>query len=288
MLEQQDLDIPGDRRQAVLEVGGHRRFRAALAAAVHPVFALVGEQPGQGDQDEVREQFLFHRALALAVEVLDAQGALADLEQLLDAPSSMVEGREVFDAGCLRIEQRRRQREAGAPGGVLDQPQAERPEAGARVFGAQGAQGVPARRDLGHAVGAVAGKERVEGAAGLRLQPEHRMQAPRRMRVQQFAGIVAAVVHHDVAFPGSASPADRRTPPCGSCPPTPPRPGAPTAMPDVPPIGRPVAGALKPHRVDKSLHQHRTVAVLRRPVLRKPPQRHRQRLRSQALHPDPR
>ncbi len=82
----------------------------------------------------------------------------------------MVEGREVFDADCLRIKQRRRQREAGAASGVLDQPQAERPEADARVFGAQGAQGVRARRDLGP-------------DKSLYLRVELRLPVPRFLRV---------------------------------------------------------------------------------------------------------
>ena len=56
----------------------------------------IGEEPIQGDQNEVGKDFLFDTALGFGVKVLDDEDALADLVKLLDAPSVMVDVDELL------------------------------------------------------------------------------------------------------------------------------------------------------------------------------------------------
>ena len=66
----------------------------------------IGEEPIQGDQNEVGKDFLFDTALGLGVKVLDDEDALADLVKLLDAPSAMVGVDKLLERIAMRIEQR--------------------------------------------------------------------------------------------------------------------------------------------------------------------------------------
>ena len=65
---------------------------------------LIGEEPIQGDQNEVGKDFLFDAALGFGVKVLDVEDALADLVQFLDAPSSMVDVDELVERIAMGIE----------------------------------------------------------------------------------------------------------------------------------------------------------------------------------------
>ena len=65
----------------------------------------IGEEPIQGDQNEVRKDFLFDTALGLGVKVLNDEDALADLVKLLDAPAVMVDVDELLERITMRIEQ---------------------------------------------------------------------------------------------------------------------------------------------------------------------------------------
>lgn len=89
--------------------GRGREGRARIELNV----GLIGEEPIQGDQNEVGKDFLFDAALGFGVKVLDVEDALADLEQLLDAPSSMVDVDELVQRIAMRIEQRGTQAKDG-------------------------------------------------------------------------------------------------------------------------------------------------------------------------------
>ena len=65
----------------------------------------IGEEPIEGDQNEVGKDFLFDTALGSGVKVLDDEDALADLVKLLDAPSVMVDVDELLERITMRIEQ---------------------------------------------------------------------------------------------------------------------------------------------------------------------------------------
>ena len=65
----------------------------------------IGEEPIQGDQNEVGKDFLFDTALGLGVKVLDDEDALANLVEFLDAPTVMVDVDELLKRVAMRIEQ---------------------------------------------------------------------------------------------------------------------------------------------------------------------------------------
>ena len=58
--------VSSDRRQAVLEIGLHRRLFAVRTVVVDPVLAAVREQSCQGY--EMSKEFLFDAALLPTVE----------------------------------------------------------------------------------------------------------------------------------------------------------------------------------------------------------------------------
>ena len=66
----------------------------------------IGEEPIEGDQNEVGKEFLFDTALSLGVKVLDDENALADFVKLFNAPAGMVDIDEGLERIPLRIEQR--------------------------------------------------------------------------------------------------------------------------------------------------------------------------------------
>ena len=80
---------------------GGSGVRARIELKVGP----IGEEPIQGDENEVGKDFLFDAALGLGVKVLNDEDAFADLVKLLDAPSAMVDGDEFLERIAMRIEQ---------------------------------------------------------------------------------------------------------------------------------------------------------------------------------------
>ena len=88
-------------RRSIAGAGGSGGT-ARIELAVGP----IGEEPIEGDQNEVGKDFLFDTALGLGVKVLDDEDALADLVKLLDAPSFMVDVDELLERIAMRIEQR--------------------------------------------------------------------------------------------------------------------------------------------------------------------------------------
>src|SRR6185295_15723063 len=83
--------------RAVSSGGGRVRVEFAIGA--------VGENPVEGDQNKVSENFLFDAALGFAVKVLDFKNTLACLVKLLDAPPAMIGIDELVKWIALRVEQ---------------------------------------------------------------------------------------------------------------------------------------------------------------------------------------
>ena len=81
---------------------GESGGRARIELDVGP----IGEEPIQGEKNEVGKDFLFDTALGLGVKVLDEEDALADLVKLLDAPSAMIDVDELLERISMHIEQR--------------------------------------------------------------------------------------------------------------------------------------------------------------------------------------
>ena len=81
----------------------------------------IGEEPIQGDQNEVGKDFLFDTALGLGVKVLDDEDALADLVQFLDAQSAMVDVDELVERIAMHIEQCGAQAKYGVRDFVFEQ-----------------------------------------------------------------------------------------------------------------------------------------------------------------------
>ena len=112
---------------AVFEIGlavrqsRARVWGAGAGARIELVVGAIGEQPIQGDQDEMGEDFLFDTTLCLGVKVFDDEDALADLVKLLDAPSAMVDIDELLEWIALRIEQRGAQAKYGVGDFVAEQ-----------------------------------------------------------------------------------------------------------------------------------------------------------------------
>src|SRR6185295_13802541 len=112
---------------AVFKVGLEVRGRMALtwgsgsSAGIEFGVSLIGEEPVEGDQNEVGEDFLFHSALGLGVKILNADDALADLVEFFNAPPAMVDVHEFLEWIALGVEQRRAQAKDGAGDGVFEQ-----------------------------------------------------------------------------------------------------------------------------------------------------------------------
>jgi hypothetical protein len=112
---------------AVFEIGlavrqsRARVWGAGAGARIELVVGAIGEQPIEGDQDEMGEDFLFDTTLGLGVKVFDDEDALAELVKLLDAPSAMVDIDELLERIALRIEQRGAQAKYGVGDFVAEQ-----------------------------------------------------------------------------------------------------------------------------------------------------------------------
>ena len=116
----------------VFEIGlAQRRSRAGILgsgglARIEIDVGLIGEEPIQGDENEVSKDFLFDTALGFAVKVLDVENALAHLVKLLNAPSAMVDADELLERIAMHIEQRGAQAEQAAGDFVFEQPEFQR------------------------------------------------------------------------------------------------------------------------------------------------------------------
>ena len=97
------------------------------------ILAVVGEQPGHGNQGEVCIPFLFHAALALPMKVLDLHQLFGYLVQFLDAPSRVIQIRQLVDGIPVPVQQGRSQDEDGIAHGISHQSQAVRAEGGSGV-----------------------------------------------------------------------------------------------------------------------------------------------------------
>jgi len=120
LVKQEELFEPAVQdMNTVFEIGlTVRRSMAGVGEGGGPArieldVGLIGEEPIQGDQNEVSKDFLFDAALGFGVKVLDVEDALADLVQLLDAPSFMVDVDELLKRIVMRLEQRGTQAKDG-------------------------------------------------------------------------------------------------------------------------------------------------------------------------------
>ena len=189
LLEEQTLEMSCDHQQAVLEVHFHLRLIASFPVAPEQAFALIREQPGQCDQDKVRKQLLLDAALALPVEVFNADHLFRYFVQFLNAPTLVVEVGQFGDAVLVPVQQRGSQQVGRTRNRILHQAQPHERLLPARPGG-----------DLDHCVGLGTVGERGHGAVGIHPQPEHRMQAPGEVLTKQRLREVATVVHHHIVF----------------------------------------------------------------------------------------
>ena len=119
--------LPVKDMNTVFEIGlAVRRSMAGTGGSGGPAsieldVGPIGEEPIQGDQDEVGKDFLFHAALGLGVKVLDDEDAFADLVKLLDAPSAMIDIDEFLERIAMRVEQRGAQAEYAVGDFVFEQ-----------------------------------------------------------------------------------------------------------------------------------------------------------------------
>ncbi len=97
------------------------------------ILAMVGEQPGHGNQGEACIQFLFHSARALPMKVLNLHQPFGYLVPFLDAPSRVIQIRQLLDGILVPVQQGRAQDEDGIAHGIFHQPQAVWAECGSGV-----------------------------------------------------------------------------------------------------------------------------------------------------------
>ena len=117
----------------MLEIRLHQRLAVVRQPPVHMILAMVGEQPGHGNQGEACIPFLFHAALALPMKVLNLHQPFGYLVPFLDAPSRVIQIRQLLDGILVPVQQGRAQDEDGIAHGILHQPQAVRAEGGSGV-----------------------------------------------------------------------------------------------------------------------------------------------------------
>ncbi len=111
----------------------HQRLAVVRQPPVHMILAMVGEQPGHGNQGEACIQFLFHAPLALPMKVLNLHQPFGYLVQFLDAPSRVIQIRQLVDGILAPVRQGRAQDEDGIAHGIFHQPQAVWAECGSGV-----------------------------------------------------------------------------------------------------------------------------------------------------------
>ena len=97
------------------------------------ILAVVGEQPGHGNEGEACIQLLFHSPLALPMKVLNLHQLFGYLVPFFAAPSRVIQIRQLVDGIPVPVQQGRAQDEDGIAHGILHQPQAVRAECGSGV-----------------------------------------------------------------------------------------------------------------------------------------------------------
>jgi hypothetical protein len=102
--KQEDLfKRPVKDMNTVFEIGpacGRRmvgRFGSGGWARIEFDVGAIGEEPIEGDQNEVGKDLLFDAALGFAMKVLNDEDALAHLVKFFDAPSAMVDIGELLE-----------------------------------------------------------------------------------------------------------------------------------------------------------------------------------------------
>ena len=111
----------------------HQRLPVVRQTPVQMILAVVGEQPGHGNQGEACIPLLFHAPLALPMKVLDLHQPFGYLVPFLDAPSRVIQIRQLLDGIQVPVQQGCAQDEDGIAHGILHQPQAVRAEGGSGV-----------------------------------------------------------------------------------------------------------------------------------------------------------
>ena len=128
--------------------------------------------------------------LRLRVEV--ANHILADLVKFLHAPSPVIEVAERLDSIAITVEKRGGEAVFGITDSVPDQADTEGLALEcAVIFG---------RVDRDGQVGLVRGNEVVEGRISLVFDAEHEVTPGLQMGARHGEGVIAAVIHDDIAF----------------------------------------------------------------------------------------
>jgi hypothetical protein len=104
VVKQEDLfKRPVEDMNTVFEIGpaGGRSMVGRLGtggwARIELDVGAIGEEPVEGDQNEVGEDLLFNAALGSAMKIFNDEDALAHLVKFLDAPSAMVDIDELLE-----------------------------------------------------------------------------------------------------------------------------------------------------------------------------------------------
>ncbi len=194
VLQEEDLDLLSDETQGVREVAAHGRSEGGIVFGgfgfdgVDILVTAVGEDPGEGDQDEVGVELLPDAAFGLAVKGL--QQALAGLVEFLDGPAFAIQVGERGDA-VAGVGQRGDEAISGSAFRVFDEAQWERWGVSRERFG---------RLEGDTGIGLGSRKEGVHVGAGIPLEAEDTVHLAVQMGFGQREGIVAAVIDDHVAF----------------------------------------------------------------------------------------
>ncbi len=115
--------MPAQNRQGVLEIHLRLTLVGLGLGTLQLDLAVVGEKTRQGDQHEMRIQFLFHATFGLAVKLLDRHHLLRNLVHLFNSPAAVVGVRQDLDGIAAVGQQGGRQGVGGAAMAVFHQPQ---------------------------------------------------------------------------------------------------------------------------------------------------------------------
>ncbi len=122
VFEQEFFEMPFQHRQGIFEVRPRLAPVGVGFGALRLALAGVGEKTRQGDQHEMRLQFLFDAAFGLAVKLLHAQQQLAALVRFLNSPSVLARFRQGLEVIATAVQQGGRQGVGGAAMGVFHSP----------------------------------------------------------------------------------------------------------------------------------------------------------------------
>ena len=84
---------------------------------------LVSEDSSHGDQHEVSKQLLFDTPFRPGVKILNLDGLLARLEELLHTPPGVVEVHEVLSGEAVDVDKRGTETKRRSSDPVLDEPE---------------------------------------------------------------------------------------------------------------------------------------------------------------------